>query len=137
MFEARRGKEVIVETRDWPGLLFEISRVLAENGVNVQSVVGAVFGDDCVIHLVTDDNRRALDALSEKGYSPKEEGAILVEVPNKSGMLSRLAEVLTGEHLDILLIHAAALDDQEKCLIVLNTDNDEHALQKLNEIEGT
>jgi hypothetical protein len=73
-----------------------------------------------------------MDALTELGYSPREEDVILLEVPHKPGMLRRITEVLAREEVDVHYIYATALDQYNYCLLVLHTDNDEHALPKLN-----
>ncbi len=115
------------------GLLFELCKLLSEKGLSIRAVIGAVTGKECLIRLVTDDNLRAKDTLAEKGYAPEEQDVILMEVPHKPGMLKRIAEVLAGENIDIHYVYSTALDQHEKCLLVLHTANDEHALPRLNE----
>jgi hypothetical protein len=132
MLQARQGKEVVLTTENKTGLLFELSKFLSEKGIGILAVIGAVSGDECLIRLVTDDNLRTVDSLTELGYSPREEDVILLEVPHKPGMLRRITEVLAKEDVDVHYIYATALDQYNYCLLVLHTDNDEHALPKLN-----
>jgi len=136
MIEIKHGKEVVVTLKNDIGVLFEISKLVSEKGVDVVAVNGAVCGEDCTIRLVTDDALRTKDALSDKGYSPREESVILMELPHKSGMLRRVAEVLAGENIDIHHVYATALDNQEKCLVGLHTASDEHAIPKLRNMRA-
>jgi hypothetical protein len=136
MFAAKQGKEIVLKLKNEIGLLSEIGKLLAEKGVSILAVSATVCGEDGVLRLVTDDNLRTGDALAEQGYTPHEEDVILLEVPHKPGMLKRMAEVLAGENIDILNVYATALDEQEKCLLVLHTSGDEHALPKLNKMRG-
>jgi hypothetical protein len=87
-----------------------------------------------VIRLVTDDNLRARKALAAKKYVVHEENVILVELPHKPGILKRITEALVREEIDIRLVYATALVGQEKCLMVLHTSNDDHALARLNAV---
>lgn len=131
---ARQGKEVVVTAKNRAGILFELSKLLSEKGVGILAVVGAVTMNECLIRLVTDDNLRTVDALTENGFDPHEEDVILLEVAHKPGMLKRMTEVLAKEDIDNLYLYGSALDAHEKCLVVLHTTNDEHAIPKLNQM---
>jgi len=134
MFQARQGKEIVLTMENRPGRLFEVSKLLAERGVSILAVIGAITNGDCLIRLVTDDNLRAADALTEKGYEPSEGNVILLELPHKPGILKRMSEVLADEGIDIHYVYGSALMDDEKCLLVLHTENDDHALPRLNQL---
>ena len=75
------------------------------------------------------------DYLRAKGYAPREESVILMELPHKPGMLKRVTEVLSGESIDIHHLYATALERHEKTLLVFHTSNDEHALPRLNRVK--
>jgi hypothetical protein len=134
MIEVKHGKEVVLTTENKAGLLFDISKLLAEKGISILGFIGAASRGECLIRLVTDDTLRTIDALTDKGYEAREETAILLEVPHKPGMLKRVTEVLASEKIDIRYVYATALDQHERCLLVLHTDNDDHALPKLNKM---
>ncbi|MHC4406515.1 MAG: hypothetical protein ACYTG0_43375, partial [Planctomycetota bacterium] len=82
------------------------------------------------------DNLRAKDALTDKGYAPEEQDVILVELLHKPGMLKHVAEILSYEKIDISHVYATALGQDEKCLLVLHTSNDVHALPRLNRVQA-
>jgi hypothetical protein len=134
MMEITHGKEVVVTVKNDIGVLFQIAKLVAEMGVDVVAVNGSVSGENGTIRLITDDTLRTKDALAERGYSPREESVILMEVPHKSGMLRRVTEALAAENIDVHHVYAAALDNQEKCLLVLHTASDEHAIPKLQSL---
>lgn len=132
MFEAKQGKEIVVKVKDRIGVLFDLSKLISETGVRILAVSAGASDDDSVVRLVTEDNLRAKEALADKKYAVHEEDVILVELPHKSGMLKRIAEALVLEEIDIRHVYGTALVGQEKCLLVLHTSNDEHALPRLN-----
>ncbi len=132
MLEARRGKEIVLRVKSRVGLLFEVSKLLAEKGVSILAVCGIVSGEECTIRLITDDGLRTREALVDKGYRPEEEDAILIELPHKPGILKHVSDALTREDVDIDHIYATALDGSDRCLLVLHTANDEHAIPTLN-----
>ncbi len=134
MFEARQGKELVVKFRNRVGLLFDISKLISEKGVSILAACGGVWGTEGIIRLVTDDNLRASEVLNANGYSADEENAILMEIAHKPGMLQRVSHSLVSEEIDIRHLYGSALIGQEKCLLVLRTSNDEHALLRLNKL---
>ncbi len=135
MFEARQGKEIVLKVRNEIGLLSKLAKLISEKGLSILAVSGAVCGEDCLIRLITDDNLRATDALTGKGYAPEEQEVILLELAHKPGMLKHVAETLAYENIDIHRVYATALQPEEKCLLVLHTSNDEHALPRLNKMK--
>ena len=134
MFLARQGKELVISTENRPGVLHEMTKLLAERGISVLAVLGAVSNGDCLIRLVADDNLRAADALVEKGYDLSEQSVIILELPHKPGMLKRVAEVLATEEIDIHYLYASAREQDDKCLLIVHTENDDHALPRLNQL---
>ena len=132
MIEARQGKEIVVRVKNRIGLLFELSRLISEKGVGILAVTSDVSGKDCVVRLVTDDNLRAAEALTEYNYLVHEENVILIQLPHKPGMLKRITEALALQEIDIRHLYATALPGQDKCFLVLRTSNDEYALPRLN-----
>ena len=130
---AQQGKEIVIRTLSEIGLLFDLSKVVAEKGINLLAAHGQVEGKDAVIRLVTDDNRRAMDALRAHNYAPHEEAVVLVAAPNKPGMLRTLTERLAGADIDIHHLSATTGAEADTCLIVLSCSNNDRAMVLLNE----
>ena len=79
MITAKQGKAVSVQVLNDIGILGQITRIVADKGVNIRAV--AAWAEDenrSVIRLITDDNVRAADALRDYKYSPKEINSIEV-----------------------------------------------------------
>ncbi len=134
MFEARQGKELVVKLRNNIGVLSDLSKLISEKGVTILALSGSASGDDCFIRLVTNDNLKVREALAEKGYAVHSQDVILMELPHQSGMLWQVADALARDRTDIHHLYASALNDQERCLLVLHTRNDEHVLPILNKL---
>ena len=132
MFEARQGKEIVVTVKNRIGPLFDISKLISEKGISILAVCCVASGQAGVVRLVTDDNLRASELLNASGYVAEEENAIIAELPHKPGILKRITQTFASEEIDIRHLYAMALVGQEKCLVVLHTSNDEHALARIN-----
>jgi hypothetical protein len=132
MLKARPGKEVVLRVENEVGVLDQIARTVAEKGVDIVATCAWVEGPEAVIHLVTDDNLRVVDALRSKNYAPKEADVVLTEVPHKPGMLRHVTERLAKGSIDIHHLYASTTSEQGESLVVLATANNDRATVLLN-----
>ena len=132
MLKARQGKEVMLRTADKIGALAQLSKVVAERGVNILAMSTWIEDGEAVIRLVTDDMLRTTDVLRENGYSPQERDVVLVDAAHKPGILRHLTDMLSKEDIALSHLFASATIDQDICLVVLNSSDNERAIVLLN-----
>ena len=132
MLKARQGKEVVLRTADKIGALAEFSKIVAERGVSILAMCAWVEGAEAVVRLVTDDTLRTLDVLRDNGYQPQEQDVVLVDAAHKPGILRHLTDMLAKENIDLSHLFASATIDQDVCLVVLNSSDNERAIVLLN-----
>jgi hypothetical protein len=134
MITAKQCKEVSVRVLNDIGILAQLTKIVAEKGVNIRAVASWVEDENKgVVHLVTDDNLRAMDALSAHNYAPMEVDSIEVLMHHSPGMVSSICEKVGGGGLNMHYLYASAPVSDEVCLTVLSTDDNERALVLLNE----
>ena len=131
MMTVRLAKEVEVRVRRNPATIANVTKVLADKGLDLLAVQACVEGGEAILRFVTDDNLRAVDALRERELSPVEREVVAVEVPHKPGMVRRIAEVLSAERIELDHLYATAGDVERTSLVVLATTNNDHALVSL------
>ena len=135
MLKARPTKEILVKVRNDIGILYELTRVAADRGVNLLAVCGWVEGENGLIRLVADDHQRALDALRAKNFHAEEREAVSVNMPHRPGLLKLLTEYLSREGIDLHHLYASADTASENCLVVFAGSNNDHAIVALNRME--
>lgn len=133
MITAKSGKEITLTIPNKPGELSKVAKLVADKGFNVLSVCCCVEDDTGKLHVITDDNQRTADTLSDQGFELSEKDAVVVECSNTPGMLKHIAVKLAGEDINITYVHATTPIDAEKCLVVLDTSNNERAVVLLHE----
>ncbi|MFA6142458.1 MAG: ACT domain-containing protein, partial [Candidatus Omnitrophota bacterium] len=75
------GKEIVITVANKVGILANISKILADHGVNLEGIAGYTVDDEAKIMLVADDELRAKEALQKAGYkSIKEKEVIVVDL---------------------------------------------------------
>ena len=133
MLSARPAHEVVVEVPNDIGVLSRLVKIIAEKGINILATRNWVEGDRAILRLVTDDNLRTTDALTETGYVPTERPVICVELPHKPGMLEHITSCLARENIDLAHLYASATIDQERCTVILGSSNNDRAVVLLNQ----
>ena len=132
MLKARQGKEVVLRTADKIGALADLSKFVAERGVNILAMSAWVEDAESVIRLVTDDTLRTMDVLRDNGYEPQERDVVLIDAAHKPGILRHLTDTLAKENIDLSHLFGSATIGQDVCLVVLNSTNNDRAIVLLN-----
>lgn len=130
MFNIKAGQEIVIKTLNDIGVIADIARIVADKGIGILAVSCWVEGPEGIIHLVTDDNLRAGDALRKHKYDVQERKVLLVETLHKPGMLKHLTEALKAALIDIHHLYASA-DGAEKCLVVFSCSDHDRAIVEL------
>lgn len=133
MFEAKQGKTLMVQVPNEIGVLYRITALVADRGINIMASCNWVEGETGIIQLITDDNLRAAEELQKNGYEPVTLDVVIVESPNRPGLLKHVTGRLRREGLDIEYLYATATLNTKDCLVVLSTKNNERAIVLLND----
>jgi hypothetical protein len=128
---ARIQQELIIRTEDRIGLVGEISRILSEMGLNLVGISFYVIDGEASIHLITDAQTYARDALRSAGFSVDAQEVILIELSDHPGFLCRVVESLARKDINIEKLYATTTEGSLKSLIVLNTSHNSKAVQIL------
>jgi hypothetical protein len=134
MITVKQCKEISVRVLNDIGILAQLTRIVADKGVNIRAAAAWVEDENKgVVRLVTDDNLRAIDALRAHNYNPEEVDSIEALLQHTPGMLGSLCTTIGNGGVNIRYLYASAPVSEETCLVILATDNDAKALVLLNE----
>ena len=129
------SKGIIVTVANKIGALADMSKILADHGINIEAVKGYADNEKAKIMLVTDDNLRSIDALSKSGYkSAVESEMIMLELENKPGALKNITAKLASEEIDIKFIYGTTCPGGCPARLVLSTSDNQKALLALKNI---
>jgi hypothetical protein len=133
MFEARLGKEIVVDVHNDIGILQDVTRTLSDKGFDIYAINETVKDKICTVRMVTDDGLRVKDALRARRYNPREESVVMVKATHKPGMMRRINDVLASADVTIDHLYATSGPDETTSTIVFHTNHDERALVRLKE----
>jgi len=94
-------RELIIVARDKVGLLAHISKILACNSINIDSVSVETIGKDAMIHLVASREKEAMKLLEEAGFKVTGSDVILLKIEDHPGELAKVALTLAEAGINI------------------------------------
>ena len=96
---------ILVMAKNEIGVIADISRVLADNGINIETISAEAVDDNGSISLTTDDYDGALRALTDAGFKTVTDDSLLVSLKDEPGALAKVAEKLKQGGVNIQSLH--------------------------------
>ena len=126
---AKMGKELVVTVPNKMGTLANISKVLADHGINIEGVAGYAMASEAKIMIVADDILRAGEALKKAGFKAIETKEVVVlELENKPGALKSLSAKISDAKIDIRYIYGTTCSGGCAATLIVATNDNEKAL---------
>lgn len=113
---------IIVMARDEVGVIADISRALADESINVESINAQVVGEEVTIILTTDRSDHALYILNQAGFKAVSDDALVLRLPDEPGTLAGVASSLKEAGVNIESMHILSRQ-AGYAMIALKTDN--------------
>lgn len=124
-------KYIMIIAKDRKGLLTEISELMGQHGINIDSINAHSENGCAQIKLVTADNDTALSILNESGFKAVPNENILVMIKDTPGALGRISRTLTENDINIRAITMIE-QNQGTNIVAIVTDEDERAREILS-----
>ncbi|HPJ49981.1 MAG TPA: ACT domain-containing protein [Proteiniphilum sp.] len=99
-------KQLSVFLEDRSGRLTELTRILAENDVNITALTVAETADYGMVRMVVGRPERAKEALEEAGFTVGLTEVVCAKMPDRAGSLHRILQILTEEQINVDYMYA-------------------------------
>ena len=98
-------ERIIVMAKNEVGVLADITATMAEADVNILTVNTESTGDTGIVILTTEDNDRALDALTTAGFKAIIDDALVIRLRYEPCALAKVAERFKDSAVNIQSLH--------------------------------
>ena len=98
-------KRIVIVVEEGTGVIARISRVLADNDINIETLDADSHGAHGLIVLSTDQSDEALRVLRRESFKAVIDDALIIQLRDEPGALARVAERLSNTGIRIRSIH--------------------------------
>lgn len=117
---------IIVLAKNEVGVIADISRALADAGINIETISAEGLGEEGVITLTTDSYDGALRTLTDAGFKTVSDDSLVLRLQDEPGALAKVAERFKDAGVNIQSLHI--LDRREgHTIVALSADDREKA----------
>jgi hypothetical protein len=82
-------KDLVIIPKDEPGVLARMAETLGDAGINIEACSAFTGGGKGIVHLLVDDDEKAIEALADAGYEVKAARRVVVaRLENRPGTLA-------------------------------------------------
>ena len=122
---------VFLENRT--GQLAEITRLLAENHIDIRALSIAETADYGLARMIVDDAHKGSSVLLEHGDILSMTPVWAVEVPDAPGGLAQLLGLLAENHVDVEYMYSLFTHRADKAYMVMRISNEPKFLSTLGD----
>jgi hypothetical protein len=131
MAKATKAKLLSFDTDDRPGLLSEVTTMLAKAKVNITALCAYSWDDTAYFDMTTESNAKAKRALAGLGFAAEEEDIVAVEMSNKMGELQKVAKALADAGINIEYMYGTTSSGRSS-VCLFSTSDDKKAIKLIN-----
>jgi hypothetical protein len=132
-----RVEQIAVFLENKSGRLAEITRVLAENSINIRALSVADTADFGILRLIVDKVDEAKKVLKENGFTVGKTNVIAVEVPDRTGGLAGVLKTVEAAELNVEYMYAFVNKSGENAVLIFRFDDMDKAIAALQEAKFT
>ena len=122
---------VFLENR--AGQLAEITKVLADTGIDLRAISIAETADYGLLRLIVNDTDAAVQVLQQAGCIVTTTRVLAVAVPDTPGGLNTLLEILTEQHINVHYMYSIFGHVDSLAYMILQLDDIDTAAAVLAE----
>jgi hypothetical protein len=124
-------KQVSIFLENKKGRLADVTRILADNRINIRALSMADMADLGVLRLIVDDSARCLGVLKEHELVAQETEVVVAEIEDKPGGLHRIVDVLGRDGTSIEYMYAFCAKNRDNAIVVLKINDAGRAVETL------
>ena len=128
-----RIKQISLFLENKPGHVCSACRVLADAGINIESMSLADTEQFGILRLIVKDWEQAVSVFEKNGIAVKLTDVIAVQVPNKPGGLADLLGIIDQTQLNIEYVYEIHTGPKEITTLIFRFNDPETAIQMLQQ----
>jgi hypothetical protein len=124
-------KQVSIFVENEKGRFADVTKLLADEGINIRALSLGEMVDFGVLRLIVDDRNRCLHILKAHDFTVQETDVIAVEIDDRPGGLHCVIEVLDRGGISIEYMYAFLEKNDKNAIVVFKVDDPSKAVAML------
>ncbi len=121
--KTKRTKQLSVSLENRPGRLAHVCRCLADRKVNIIALSVLETSEQGIVRLIVDKPDEAAKMLKGCPMTVTKKDVLLVELPNKVGVMATVAEKLSAKGINITFVYGSTGKGRSNTYIVIGASN--------------
>lgn len=126
-------KQISIFLENKSGRLAQVTKVLAENGINLRALSLADTADFGILRIIVNDVDKAHSVLKDAGYTLSETDVVAVEVPDRPGGLAGILNALWGAELSVEYMYAFVRSSGDNAVMIFRFEDADKAIGVLKQ----
>ncbi|MDR0586773.1 MAG: ACT domain-containing protein [Treponema sp.] len=126
-------KQISVFLENNAGRLGEVTRVLADAGINLRAISIADTADFGILRLIVNDQDKAVKALTGAGFTTRITNVAAVEIEDKPGSLAGVMELFRKSRVNIEYLYASLEGNVGKAVVIFKLEDHDKGLALIKE----
>ena len=126
-------KQISVFLENNAGRLGEVTRVLAEAGINIRAISIADTADFGILRLIVNNWEDALKALNKANFTTRVSDVVAVEIEDKPGSLAAVMDLFRKTMVNIEYLYASLEGKTGKAVVIFKLEDHQKGLQIIKE----
>lgn len=126
-------KQISIFSENKPGRLEKITKVLAEEGVNILAINIASSNGFGVIKFIVDKCELAYQKLKQKGFTVSLNEVLAIEMVDRPGGLYEVAQLLSKKRINIENAYVFILESRKRAFLIVEVEDIERAKKLLQQ----
>jgi hypothetical protein len=126
-------KQISVFFENKPGRLGEVTRVLADAGINLRAISIADTADFGILRLIVNDNEKAVAALNGAGFTTRITNVAAVEIEDTPGSLAKVMDIFKTAKVNIEYLYASLEGKEGKAVVIFKLEDHDKGLSLIRE----
>ena len=124
-------KQMSVFVENTTGRLAELTRILAEHGIDIKASTIAARVEFGIIRCIVPTPEEATRILTEAGFTASITEVIAVSIEDKPGGFHKVLQILADNDIAVDYIYSAIQAKDDKAIIMIRVEEQEKAIRVL------
>lgn len=125
-------KQISIFLENKSGRLAQVTKVLADNDINLRALSLADTADFGILRIIVNDVDKAYNVLKNSGYTLSETDVVAVEVPDRPGGLASILDSLWKSGLSVEYMYAFVKSSGDNAIMIFRFEDTDKAIKVLN-----